>query len=190
MEIIKINSEQRNIGTIGKAREHNQTRLDFTIPEKIVGYNIYDIEFEFENKKKIIVHKLKPVDGELQLSLEQHMLEYGKCYIQIVAYKIKEEVITKSDRYIAFVERSINAAQEEIGKNPVLVQQLYAEIDKLRDAVSQAAILEFDENTLDYNDGKLSVKTTDKVEKDNTLPITSAGVAVQVGNIEILLNTI
>ena len=37
---------------------------------------------------------------------------------------------------------------------------------------------------------ELPVKTTDVVEADNTLPITSAGVYTTVGNIEVLLNTI
>lgn len=44
--------------------------------------------------------------------------------------------------------------------------------------------LKIDEN------GRLSVDTTDKVEKDNTKPITSAAVDATVGNIEILLQTI
>lgn len=44
--------------------------------------------------------------------------------------------------------------------------------------------LELDEN------GVLKVKVADKVEEDNTLPITSAAVHVHVGNIEALLETI
>ena len=43
--------------------------------------------------------------------------------------------------------------------------------------------------TLDAN-GVLKVNTTNKVEADNTLPITSAGVHTAVGNIEVLLDTI
>lgn len=39
-------------------------------------------------------------------------------------------------------------------------------------------------------DGVLNVKTATVPETDNTLPITSAGVASTVGNIEILLKTI
>ena len=39
-------------------------------------------------------------------------------------------------------------------------------------------------------DGKLLVKTTDKIEQDNTLPISSAGVFQIVGNIQALLETI
>lgn len=39
-------------------------------------------------------------------------------------------------------------------------------------------------------DGVISVLTASDVEEDNTRPVTSAAVATQVGNIEILLKTI
>jgi hypothetical protein len=45
-------------------------------------------------------------------------------------------------------------------------------------------------HTLKLEDGILSVNTTDQMEQDNTLPITSAGVFATVGNIEALLKTI
>lgn len=44
--------------------------------------------------------------------------------------------------------------------------------------------------SLSLFDGVLSVNTTDQMEQDNTLPITSAGVFATVGNIEALLKTI
>jgi hypothetical protein len=46
------------------------------------------------------------------------------------------------------------------------------------------------DDTLTLENGILSVNTTDKVESDNTLPITSAGVHATVGNIDALLQTI
>lgn len=46
------------------------------------------------------------------------------------------------------------------------------------------------DNTLTLKDGILSVNTTDQMEQDNTLPMTSAGVYTTVGNIEALLKTI
>jgi hypothetical protein len=46
------------------------------------------------------------------------------------------------------------------------------------------------DHTLTLKDGMLSVNTTDQMEQDNTLPITSAGVYATVGNIEALLKTI
>jgi hypothetical protein len=46
------------------------------------------------------------------------------------------------------------------------------------------------DDTLKLENGILSVNTTDEMERDNTLPITSAGVYATVGNIEALLKTI
>lgn len=46
------------------------------------------------------------------------------------------------------------------------------------------------DETLTLKDGILSVNTTNDMEQDNTLPITSAGVYAIVGNIEALLKTI
>ena len=46
------------------------------------------------------------------------------------------------------------------------------------------------DHTLKLEKGILYVNTTDLMEQDNTLPITSAGVYATVGNIEALLNTI
>lgn len=46
------------------------------------------------------------------------------------------------------------------------------------------------DDTLTLKNGVLSVNTTDQMEQDNTLPITSAGVYATVGNIEALLKTI
>ena len=46
------------------------------------------------------------------------------------------------------------------------------------------------DETLTLKNGILSVNTTDVMQRDNTLPITSAGVHATVGNIEELLKTI
>lgn len=46
------------------------------------------------------------------------------------------------------------------------------------------------DETLTLENGVLSVNTAKAVEADNTLPITSAAVAVTVGNIEVLLEII
>lgn len=46
------------------------------------------------------------------------------------------------------------------------------------------------DETLSFENGVLSVNTAKEPDPDNTLPITSAAVAVTVGNIAILLETI
>lgn len=45
-------------------------------------------------------------------------------------------------------------------------------------------------NALELRNGVLNVLTADEAEEDNTLPMTSAGVYVQIGNIAALLETI
>lgn len=51
------------------------------------------------------------------------------------------------------------------------------------------AVLETDD-TLTLEDGVLRVNTAKDVEQDNTLPVTSAAVFVEIGNIDALLQTI
>lgn len=78
-----------------------------------------------------------------------------------------------------------------------------AEVDELRanvhGEIAQAVEAYLKENppaqfetddTLELVAGVLSVKTTDSIEADNTLPVTSAAVHTTVGNIEAFLGTI
>ncbi len=46
------------------------------------------------------------------------------------------------------------------------------------------------DETLSIKDGVLSVNTADRAEENNTLPITSAAVYTEIGNINVLLETI
>lgn len=77
------------------------------------------------------------------------------------------------------------------GADPTLPiwAQLAGQVAVLTEAVNNSSSFRPDE-TLTLKDGVLSVNTTDLMERDNTLPITSAGVYATVGNIEALLNTI
>lgn len=63
--------------------------------------------------------------------------------------------------------------------------------DYLKNNLPESGGVEFEtDNTLTLENGILSVNTTNNMEQDNTLPITSAGVYATVGNIEALLKTI
>lgn len=68
--------------------------------------------------------------------------------------------------------------------------QLMEELNRIFDAITTGGGAFTTDATLKLENGVLSVNTTDEVAQDNTLPITSAGVAVTVGNIEVLLATI
>lgn len=60
----------------------------------------------------------------------------------------------------------------------------------LEQAGGAGAGFSIDNTTLKMENGVLSVNTTDRMEQDNTQPMTSAGVYATVGNIEALLKTI
>ena len=63
-------------------------------------------------------------------------------------------------------------------------------IDQQTYATSQeAGVVKVGEN-LKIDEGVLSVETTNDAEEDNTKPMTSAGVYVELGNINILLSKI
>lgn len=68
-------------------------------------------------------------------------------------------------------------------------ENLVAAINEAMTKGGGAASFETD-NTLILEDGILRVNTTDVAEKDNTQPITSAGVDTIVGNIGAILDTI
>ena len=80
---------------------------------------------------------------------------------------------------------SLVARIDQIEKNGVSDEQIATAVEKYLDENPTKT-----DNTLIVKDGVLSVNTTDQMEQDNTLPITSAGVYATVGNIEVLLKTI
>lgn len=77
-----------------------------------------------------------------------------------------------------------------LADNKAKIQTLINGINALPNAGSGGGItFEIDE-TLKLENGILSVNTADEVEKDNSLPVTSAAVYTEVGNINALLATI
>ena len=70
---------------------------------------------------------------------------------------------------------------------------LVSAINEIYDAMSSGGQIAYKIGyglKLDVETNTLSVDATNSVEQDNTLPITSAGVYVTVGNINALLGTI
>ena len=88
----------------------------------------------------------------------------------------------------------LKCTQQVAESNPDALAQIWAAIDKLKaggggsGAVSEDDIRAAVEEYMEEN--PVEVKTTDVVEKDNTLPVTSAGVYTVCGNIEALLQAL
>ena len=76
----------------------------------------------------------------------------------------------------------------DIAENGVTDEQLAFALDRyFEDNPIQG--FEVDDSLI-YENGKLSVNTTNVIEEDNTLPVTSAAIHTEIGNINVLLETI
>ena len=87
--------------------------------------------------------------------------------------------------------RRLEKRIDEIEANGVSDEQVEKAVTRYLDENPINPGVQFEtDNTLTLKDGILSVNTADVVERDNTLPVTSAAVFTEVGNINALLETI
>ena len=116
--------------------------------------------------------------------------------------EIKNVAISARDTATEAMSKATNAketadaAEDAVFELSEVVEQNATDIDGLDgrvEALEKAAdeSVEFTTDaTLTLKDGVLSVNTAKDVEADNTLPVTSAAVYTEIGNIDVLLQTI
>lgn len=134
----------------------------------------------------------------------------GLCKMSLFGYTEGKPLRATSIPLVFQIEESgfASSAETPIPPTPDLYAQLLerikeAETGSLDPSVVAKAVEDYlkenppsggvqfkTDETLTLKNGILSVNTTDQMEQDNTLPITSAGVFATVGNIEALLKTI
>jgi len=161
--------------------ESGVEKVAFFVPN-IEGINFQDLLFSIA---LFAEERNRTVDGELERDVteagvilfwdvEAKYTAYGgDSKIQIDGINAGGEVIYRAISGTFCITKSVTGDDPIVpGDDPSA--ELDFEIDK----------------TLKYEDGVLSVNTAKVVEKDNTLPITSAAVHTTVGNIEVLLSTI
>lgn len=186
-------------------RHQSLTRVDsFRPAEKSVNYLYAKIQFltnEWESADTLILRA--------RSKKEKHVYE---AKIENETAKIPWEVLNQSGVFevsvfarLNDVEITTNYVEIDLGATlpggsdtnpptPTELDLLRKEVKEVKEYIEN---LDFSGNggfktddTLTLKDGILSVNTTDQMEQDNTLPITSAGVFATVGNIEALLQTI
>ena len=120
--------------------------------------------------------------------------EGDECTIETTIFRVQSR--QKPSDYV-YTETEVQSYQaltkrlDEIEANGVSDEQVEKAVTKYLDENPIDTGVNFTtDKTLKLEDGVLSVNTAEAVEKDNTLPITSAAVHTTVGNIEILLGTI
>ena len=130
-------------------------------------------------------------DGSIKIPLTFWMLEISgvvECDVSIVG---AENTKLSTTKFFVEVEGA-SCPDDEISSddNYSILVKLIEDVKALQENNAQTGISFKTDETLTLSGGILSVNTTDTVASDNTLPITSAGVAVTVGNIETILKTI
>lgn len=168
--------------------------------------SINRVEFSQDGYAETLLVKPYKEGGALVADIPNILLQKGgymRVYLSYFDEKLRE---TTADRNFFVINRpkpsdyiytetevwsyeALEKRMEELENN--LDEQVESSIEEYLKENPIGGGVEFEtDNTLTLKDGILSVNTTNDMEQDNTLPITSAGVYATVGNIEALLKTI
>lgn len=126
-------------------------------------------------------------DGTVTVPLTSWMLQFSGIITSDIS------VIDNNSRRLTTTTFIIEVESAACCDNEISDDENYDILIKLIEDVRELQknnVAFITDETLSLKDGVLSVNTTDTVANDNTLPITSAAVAVTVGNIEVILKTI
>lgn len=188
-------------------------------PPKIAEDSIEFVRFQFHLPEDwdplVLVAQFTQADT-YNILLDKDMcflpkeLTAGLCKLSLFGYTEGKPLRATSIPLVFQIEESgfVSSAETPIPPTPDLYAQLLerikeAETGSLDPSVVAKAVEDYlkknppsggvqfeTDETLTLKNGILSVNTTNQMEQDNTLPITSAGVFATVGNIEALLKTI
>ncbi len=104
------------------------------------------------------------------------------------------DLCTTTPALVSCIKSILCADGLPVEPSPDVYAQIMERMNELEESVKEnpsGGGVDFETDaTLKLENGILSVNTTDQMEQDNTLPITSAGVFATVGNIEAMLKTI
>jgi hypothetical protein len=137
----------------------------------------------------VLLQTAKPIKAYLFQRNESGALTRVLYTIQVIARSKPESYVYTETEVLGY--NSLAQRIDEIEKNGVSEEQIEVAVKKYLDENPIDTGVDFETDaTLKLENGILSVNTTNDMEEDNTLPITSAGVFATVGNIEALLKTI
>lgn len=137
----------------------------------------------------ILLQKAEQIQAYLYTEAEDGSRTRRFYRFDVLARSKPEEYIYTETEVLNYHSLAERIAQIE--QNGVSDEQIATAVEKYLDENPIDTGVNFEtDKTLTLKDGVLSVNTTDQMEQDNTLPITSAGVYATVGNIEALLKTI
>lgn len=195
------------IQTVGVESDEDVRRLYFQMPKQYHEVNLseFDIRINFmnaNNQGDVYAVTDKQVTGDnitFSWLVGRNALAYrGNIRFVVCLKKVDAEGAVQQEFNTTVAQLTVleglETTEAVVAENPDIIEQILARLDELEEngggsgAVSKDDIREAVEEYMGKN--PVEVKTTDVVEKDNTLPVTSAGVYTVCGNIEALLQAL
>lgn len=137
----------------------------------------------------ILLQTAKPLKCYLFQESESGAMTSTLYTFQVIPRPKPEDYVYTETEVLSY--SSLAERIDQLEKNGVPPDQIATAVEKYLEENPLDTGVDFEtDSTLTLKDGILSVNTTNNMEQDNTLPITSAGVFATVGNIEALLKTI
>lgn len=169
--------------------------LRITLSDDGVPYPISDDCYAvFTGKKpdKTVIYNQCTIENNeiLYRFTEQTCTQPGRIPAEIRLYGTQGKLITTA-AFLLEVHDTVCHPEDVLSLDEMdALDSLVLELWELRQQLTEMTPELKTDKTLIFRDGVLCVNTTEAMEQDNTLPMSSAGVYATVGNIAQLLKTI
>lgn len=158
------------------------------------------VEFSYrhDSKDNTLITEAYEEDGHIFADIPNVLMQSFGYLNVYVRPSVNDAAHTPEEKQIKVVRKEKPEHYTYTETPTISYQALAKRIDDIDKNIAQAVSEYLEKNpvelktdeTISMENGVLSVNTTNAMEQDNTLPITSAGVYATVGNIEALLKTI
>lgn len=142
---------------IGREGEDGTTRLEITIPEKLIGCSVY-LDFEKPDGEKLKTLPLNTESGKAVYDVDGYLLtKYGEIKVQAVL-TTNDGKIWKSSKKKYHIQKSINADGEIPDKEGFIdeANKILEELSKIVEITKGVGIESIEyENSYTSNDGKI-----------------------------------
>jgi hypothetical protein len=193
---LSLDLQQTDTGiTVRAKRGDTGTVLRSALADDGAPYQIAeDCYAVFTGKKadKTVIYNQCSIENNeiLYFFTEQTCAAPGRIQAEIRLYSTGGKLITAAGFLLEVYDTVCHPedllSQDEMDALDALILEMW----ELKEQLSEQQLTLQTDGSLTFRDGILSVNTTEDMEQDNTLPMSSAGVYATVGNIAQLLKTI
>ncbi len=178
MKTIHIDFNDSAVGTLGRAGEHNNTEIVFTLTSELADCDLISAEICTANGEKIPVEgKRNEESSTFTVKLTRQLTVEGSLTLQLVGCVLQEDsdepqIIAKSPVICGVIAQSINGMQTEADSNPTLLERIWAKVERFHKHNNLSLLDKLTEKIFKLlTDGAMvgSIKTTENDDGVNVL---------------------